>query len=247
MNPSSCSIIFKALALAALLTAFTAHAESFTLNDKQGRSIKADVIEVTGDQVKIKRDDGQTFNVSLSTLAADDQTKLKAWAEKESKKSLPPGALQVELSRGNFKTIKVDSDVTLVGGEIVKNGRTTTEEKWGYAVTIINKTSKPIDNLRTEYRLFATVDNVHVKEKEGLKKKAYQSQIENIPELGRTVFRTETISALKMKYNGNIVSAKTGDSNSRETLTGIWMRIYLGDELVYEAAMPEKLRTTEKW
>ncbi|HEY9250933.1 MAG TPA: hypothetical protein VIO38_17450 [Rariglobus sp.] len=222
-------------------------AEPFTLTDKQGRSIKAEVLDVTGDQVKIKRDDGQTFNLSLSVLAEEDQKKLKAWSAAEAAKALPPGAIQVELSRGIFKTEKRDSDVTLVGGEIIKNGRTTTEDKWGYKVTIANKTPRPIENLRAEYRLFATVDDVHVKGKQGLKKKTYQSALESIPELGRTVFQTETISALKTKYNGNIVSAKTGDSTSRETLYGIWIRIYRGEELLYEESMPVSLMTAEKW
>lgn len=223
-----------------------ARAEIRTITDKQGRSIKADVISVDGDKVKIKREDGQTFEIALSTLSDDNQKDLQAWAAKEAK-SLPPGSLAVELSRGVFDTSKKDSDVTLTTGDIVKNGRTTTEEKWGYSVTIQNKTSKPLDNLRVEYRLFATVDSVHVKEKQGLKKKAYQSKIEAIPELGRVVFRTETISAFKMKYNGNIVSAKTGDSSSRETLSGIWLRIYNGNDLVHEACMPDKLSVTEKW
>lgn len=222
-------------------------AEPFTLTDKQGRSIKAEVLDVTGDQVKIKRDDGQTFNLSLSLLAEEDQKKLKAWSAAEAAKALPPGAIQVELSRGIFKTEKRDSDVTLVGGEIIKNGRTTTEDKWGYKVTIANKTVRPLENLRAEYRLFATVDDVHVKGKQGLKKKTYQSALESIPELGRTVFQTETISALKTKYNGNIVSAKTGDSTSRETLYGIWIRIYRGEELLYEESMPVSLMTAEKW
>jgi hypothetical protein len=233
-------------ALALMLTGHLS-AEVFTLTDKQNRSIKADVLSVDGKQASIRRDDGQVFTLDLDLLAGDDQKKLKEWAAHEAAKPLPPGAIRLELSRGVFKTVKTDSDVTLTTGEIVKNGRTTTDEKWGYAVTITNKTPLELSGLRTEYRLFATIDNVHVKEKEGLKKKAYRSEIESIPPLGKTVFRTETISAIKMKYNGNIVSAKTGDSSSRETLTGIWIRVYRGDELLEEVSMPEKLRTTETW
>lgn len=237
----------RALPLLLATVAGLVHAEVQTLTDKQGRSIKADVISVSGDQVKIKRDDGQVFNLSLANLADDDQKQLKDWAAKEAAKSLPPGALQVELSRAKFDTSKKDVDVTLTTGGIVKNGRTITEEKWGYSVTIANRTSLPIEKLRAEYRLFATVDDVQVKEKQGLKKKSYQSPIETIPELAKATFRTETISAIKSKYNGNIVAAKSGDSTSRETLHGVWMRIYRGDELVFETAMPESLRTTEKW
>jgi hypothetical protein len=129
----------------------------------------------------------------------------------------------------------------------VKNGRTITEEKWGYAVTIANRTPQPIGKLRAEYILFATVDDVHVKEKQGLKKKRYETPVETVPKLDRIAFRTETISAIKSKYNGNIVAAKTGDSTSREVLHGVWMRIYREDDLVYEISMPESLRKTEKW
>lgn len=244
MNASFTSMR-RILAGLAFIAALTAQAEMFTLTDTQGRTINADVLSVSGDQVKIKRD-GSTFNVPLATLSADDQKKLKAWAETQTTR-IPPGGLQVELSRGIFKTEKQTSDVALVGGGIVKNGRTKTEEKWGYAVTLTNKTSRPLENLRAEYMLFATVDNLHVKEKQGLKKQRYRSAIETVPELGRHVFRTETISAIKEKYNGNIVSARSGESSSREMLTGIWLRIYQDKELVYEAVMPESLRTTEKW
>lgn len=217
-------------------------AEPFTLTDKQGRSIKADVLSVTGNQVKIKRDDGQTFDLSLSALSDGDQEKLKAWAAK----SLPPGALLVEMSRAKFDTIKTDKDVKITTGATIKDGMAITEEKWGYTVTVSNRTSRPIENLRAEYRLFATVDNIHVKEKQGLKKKSFKSVIETVPELGKIAFRTETISTVKTKYNG-IVSAETGDTSSRETIFGVWMRIYREDAIVYEAAMPESLRTSEKW
>ncbi|MFA6288876.1 MAG: hypothetical protein WC661_15955 [Opitutaceae bacterium] len=240
-------VVFTGLFLG--LGASGLHAEMRTFTDKQGRSLKAELVSVDGDKVTIKREDGQTFVLSLATLSDDDQKSLKDWAAQQAAKPqpLPPGSLVVELSRGVFDTNKKDSDVTLVNGNVVKNGRTTTEEKWGYSVTIQNKTAKALESLRADYRLFATVDSVHVKEKQGLKKKPYQSAINTIPVMGRIVFRTETISAFKMKYNGNIHSAKTGDTSSRETLSGIWIRIYQGSDLVYETAMPDSLRTTEKW
>jgi hypothetical protein len=225
----------------------SSQAELFTLTDKQGRSIKADVLSVSDGQVKIKRDDGQTFNVPLASLGDDDQKKLRAWSAEQAIKTLPPGAIQVELSRGKFDTIKKDIDVTLTNGDIVKNGRTLTEEKWGYAVTVSNRTSQPVENLRAEYLLFATVDNIHVKEDKGLKRKRYKTPIATVPELGKISFRTETISAVKSKYNGNITSAKTGDSTTRETPYGIWLRVYRGNDMLYEAAMPDSLRTAEKW
>jgi len=86
--------IFMHLRTLPLLLAAVAplvQAEPQTLTDKQGRSLKAEVISVTGDQVKIKRDDGQTFNLSLANLSDDDQKRLKEWAAK----NLPADALLV--------------------------------------------------------------------------------------------------------------------------------------------------------
>ncbi len=44
---------------------------------------------------------------------------------------------------------------------------TITEEKWGYNVTLTNKSPRPLEKLRAEYRLFATVDSIHVGENRG--------------------------------------------------------------------------------
>jgi len=229
-------------------------AEKMTLTDKQGRALKADVLAVEKEAgtVKIQRDDGQVFNLHLDSLIKEDHDKLLKLAETlaaaEAAKPLKPDAIKIELNRGNFKTTKKSEDVKLTSGDTVKDGVTITQENWGYALTISNRTPKPIDELRAEYRLFATVDNMSVAEdKLVLKKKAYKTPIEKIEALDKTTMRTETITAVKMAFNGNIVSSKTGRSESGERLYGIWLRLYRGDQLVQEIAMPDSLRTKEKW
>jgi len=227
------------------------HAETRTLTDQMGRSLKAELVSLDGDTLTIKREDGQTFTLSLATLSDDDQKSIKDWAATQvpvKPKPLSPDAIKVTLSRGIFKTDIRKVEVKLIGGGTVKNGMTVTEDKWGYTVTLENRTPKPVPALRAEYRLFATVDDIQVKAtKKSLKKKACKTAIEAIPELGRTTFQTETISATKTHYNGNIVSAGSGESSSRETLYGIWIRIYDGDNLLYEEAFPGTLKTTETW
>jgi hypothetical protein len=229
-------------------------AEKMTLTDKQGRGLTADVLAVEKDagKVKIQRDDGQIFSLPIDTLIKADQDKLLALAETlaaaEAAKPLKPDAIKVELNRGNFKTIKKSEDVKLNTGDTVKDGVTIIQENWGYALTISNRTPKPIEELRAEYRLFATVDNMSVAEdKLVLKKKAYKTSVDKIAALDKTTLRTETIAAVKMAFNGNIVAAKTGRSESSERLYGIWLRIFRGDQLVQEIAMPDSLRTKEKW
>lgn len=250
LNPKNVYIVLTL----ALASTSNLSAEKMLLTDKQGRALTADVLAVEKDagKVKIQRDDGQIFSLPLDNLIQADHDKLLKLADTlaaaEASKPLKPDAIKLELSRGNFKTTKKSEDVKLTTGDTVKDGVTITQENWGYALTISNRTPKPIDELRAEYRLFATVDNMAVAEdKLVLKKKAYTTPIEKIDALNKITLRTETIVAVKMAYNGNIVSAKTGRSESGERLYGIWLRVFRGDQLVQEIAMPDSLRTKEKW
>lgn len=253
MRTSSLRLFFlKALVLPCFLLGLVTtnlQAGMRTLTDKQGRSIQAEVVAVDGDTVTIQREDGQTFTLSLSTLSDNDQRALRKWAAEEAAKPkpLPPGAITVQLSRGILKTDKRKVDVHLVGGGMVKNGMTVTEDQWGYDVTVTNTTSTPVKDLRAEYILFATVDNIQKTGDEGLKKRPFRSPVPAVPALDHIKFQTKTITAIKERYNGNIVAAGSGASSSRETLYGIWIRIYQGQDLVYEVSMPTTLQSTEKW
>ena len=226
------------------------NAETRTLTDTEGRSIRADVIAVEGEQVRIRRDDGQVFNLPMERLSETSRRELRAWAQEQASKPqpLPPGAFEVQMSRVRFSAETRESDVKLTTGETIKNGRVTTEEKWGYSFMLTNRSNAPLTGLRAEYLLFATKDDVHKEgKKEGLRSARHRARLDDMPAQGRLDFRTESVSAFKMRYKGNIVSAKTGDSSSRETLHGIWIKIYRGEELIHEAASPERLMREEKW
>jgi transposase len=233
------------------LTAAVSSAEEMkTLTDQEGRSIRAEVIAVEGEQVRIRREDGQVFNLPMARLSEASGKELREWAKEQAAKPqpLPPGAFQVQMSRVRFSAESTESDVKLTSGDTVKNGRVTTEEKWGFSFMLTNRTSAPLTGLRAEYLLFATMDDVHKEgKKEGLRRVRHNARLEDLPAQGRMDFRTESVSAFKMRYKGNIVSAKTGESSSRETLHGIWIKMYRGDELIYEAASPEGLMREEKW
>lgn len=240
------SVVYPAVFLAAA----TVQAETRVLTDKDGRSIRADVIAVEGEVARIRREDGQMFNLPLERLSEASAAELRAWAKEQASKPqpLPPGAFEVQMSRAKFSAETTESDVKLVNGETVKNGRVTTEEKWGFSFMLMNRTRAPLTGLRAEYLLFATKDDVHKEGKrEGLRQARYRASLGDIPAQGRMDFRTEAVSAFKMRYKGNIVSARTGDSSSRESLYGIWIKMYRGEDLIYEAASPERLMKEETW
>lgn len=227
-------------------------AEVMTLTNTQGKSLTADIIAVESDHVKIKREDGQAFSIPLDSLRLADQKRVVQLAQKmaaeEAAKPLAPDAIKVELSRKIFKTTSQKEDIKLTTGATVHGGATITQENWGYSLTLTNHTAKPIQGLHTEYRLFATVDELSVADdKLVLKKKAYTTPIDPIKEMNKITVNTESISTTKTALSGNIYSSKSGRNESGERLYGIWLKIFKGDQLVYELAMPESLRTKQKW
>ncbi len=208
-----------------------------TLTDKLGRSIKADVISVENGIVKIKRDDGQTFELPLTALSEEDQRSLKEWALKMAN-HIPEGAIKVELSRGAFTSSKRE-DIAMI----------TTEENWGYSVTVSNTTFKPIKNLKFEYVLFVKPDAEPGRDSVASKLKRSQgsSTLEEIAGNSRSVFRTDSIKIYKQKLKPGWIWGKTGGAEMvRDTLHGIWIKTYVGDQLIAETCTPESLMQTEK-
>jgi len=220
------------------LTSSGLHAETRTLTDKQGRSLRAEVISVADDTVTIKREDGQTFTLSLATLSDDDQQSLKEWAKKQAA-LIPAGGVELQVSRGKFETKKKDD-----GGIILS------EEQWGYTVTLLNHTRKALTGTRVEYILFVKPDSEPGKDATAvpLKQKAGDKKIDALGAQDSVNFRTDSITIYKQQLKPGWVWGKTGNNAAiRDTLYGVWLRAYVGDQLVGEFCSPEGLSKTEKW
>jgi len=226
-----------ALLIAVVLGLAPLRADVRTLTDKQGRSIKADVLSVENGKVKIKRDDGQIFELPLDSLSEQDQSALREWAAKAAAQ-IPPGAVTVELSRGVFSSTKSEDTATI-----------TTEEKWGYSVTVTNHGSKPIENLKFDYVLFVKPDLEPGKDARAaaLKRSTGSNTLPLLAIGAKPVFRTDSIKIYKQKLKPGWIWGKTGNSEMiRDTLHGIWLKAYVGNQLVAEICSPEALMKTEK-
>lgn len=234
--------IFKSAFLISL-GAISLRAEMQTLTDQQGRSITVDVLSVEGDQAKIKRDDGRTFNLPLSTLIEADQKKLKEWAAKEAAKPkpIPANAIEVALSRAKFDSQKIETvlpyTITYTDGTVTHETRTriTATEQWGYSITLTNRTIETIVGLRAEYILFTGSATRPVK---GGKSAL---PIGSIMSRERIVVKTGTVPLTKISYKGEMGKPE-GD-----TLYGVWIRVYKDDTLLHESSSPEILRQTGTW
>jgi len=228
---------FCCLALAGCLS--SANAEVQTLTDKQGRSLKADVLSVENGKVKIKREDGQTFDLPLESLADADQRQLKAWAAANPPK-LGPDAIQLQFSRVKVSTEKEEQS----GGAV-----TAYKDQWGYNLTLANRTSRELGDVRAEYILFVKQDlGPGSKEKDpGFRRVKQMTKSDPIPIHGNVSFRTETVTSYRYVLAPGWVWSGSTNKPIRDTLHGMWLRIYVGNELIVEKITPEDLSKTEKW
>ncbi len=218
--------------------ALDVHAEMRTLTDKQGRSLKAEVVSVADDKVTIRREDGQTFILSLASLSDDDQQFLKDWAKAQAA-LIPAGGVELQISRGKFDTKKSD-----------EVGMVISHEQWGYTATLFNHTNKPLTGARVDYILFVKTDSEPGKDSTvaPLKQKPGSKMIDVIAGRDRVIFRTDSITLQKQQLKPGYIWSKTRNSEPiKDTLYGVWLRVYVGDQLVEEICNPASLSTTEKW
>jgi hypothetical protein len=221
-----------ALTLLALISS-PLSAETLTLTDKQGRSISADVISVENEIAKIKRTDGQTFDLPLANLVDADQEKLRAWvkpAEPDVKKpdapALTASSLLITASRGKFS-----SENLFVSGTYKH-----AHEQWGYSLQVTNTTLKPIDDIRIEYNLYGSTF---------MDLPSATTRTGRIP-VGRlaaraasTPVRTQSVEVCKRR------DAEYGNFGGE--MRGIWIRVYVAEKLLVEQITPVGLDKTQKW
>lgn len=242
----------QALPALAVLLCLAPSLSARTLTSADGRKIEVEVLGYEPGAVRVKRTDtGQIFTLPLEKLSAEDADTLRAEAKEAAKKAAEIQAKDVliEVSRTKFDTRKKKEESKLTDGRIIKDGRTVTEEDWGYNITLRNQTSAPIEGLRAEYILFVKKDvpDGHV-DKNKLKRTKGSLTFTSIAPGARATERTDAVVARSVKLADGIVFAGSdGDDRMRDTLVGAWLRIYQGDRLVIEQASPGSLSSTEKW
>jgi hypothetical protein len=225
----------KRFAAAVFLFAGFLHAEPRTFTDQFGRSITAELISVDGDQIRIRRDDGQIFTLSADKLTEADQAFIKEWSaahpatapEKTDVRLIPdPKKIVINLSRAKFSSRVITKFDTYVHKH----------EDWGYSIQLTNQNLGPVQKLRIEYNLFAR----KFADSSGPAFITGAKNIDSLASRGSEVFRTGSAEVCKTKdtYFG---------MNSGGEMRGIWLRIYIDNQLVIEQSSPESLMQSERW
>jgi len=154
--------------------------------------------------------------------------------------SLPAVALPAPYSF-DFKTEKKK----LEANKTTTLERSVSNEKWCYTVTIQNQSFKDISGVDIKYIVYYKV------EQEGSKvtKEKHQDGSATAAVLqnnGNFVFDTDPIQLVRSQLEGGFYYPNGGRVRARDSITGIWIRLYQGGTMIGEYADPPSL-TTGKW
>lgn len=197
--------------LALLLGTSTALAQSNqprTFTDTQGRSLNATITTANQTHVQIRRTDGTPFTIPIDSLSADDQSYITKWFD-----DIIANAAQKLL----IDTIRYKA----------KNPTNSLQQKFGFIISLDNKSTTDIDNLRIEYCLYYTIGLSNVPYR------AITAQIINAPLVPK--FSSK-------RFNTNTVDLYTHRTSNNDTLDGIWFRIYRKDIQILEYLSNESIR-----
>ena len=246
----------QALQLSLLIAAGSGPLAARTLTSADGRVIEAEVLGFEGvEKIRIKRDaDARVFTLEIASFAPADRDALLAEAKAEAAKPPPllkTSDLQIELSRQNqpakemkwpIESTDTYNRTTITGSVNVTNIQTS------YSVTLVNRTNRPVENLRIDYVIYAETEE---RKNNGLRAIPSQvtgsSTLELLPANGRGSVKTTPILTRKTDLKGTATWSDANGDRQPIDMKGIWVRVYQRGELVFENATPASLSTANEW
>ena len=121
----------------------------------------------------------------------------------------------------------------------------TTKEKWGYKVTIENKTFKPMSGLELQYREFKFDDVLR-----GATTIIGISGSVGLPPLEtgqKFTFETTPVEVERLDLRPGWSYDDGAKAKVKDAMAGVWIRILSGSQIVFEWQTPTDLKTKAKW
>jgi hypothetical protein len=221
-------------AVAALCACFGADAQMRTFTDTQGRTITAELVDSTVSTVRIRRDDGRTFEIEKSVLGPADLEFVAAW---EQKRAFAYGGLEIAARR-----VRLESDRRQTKSSVKK------EETWCWKVDLRNGSRATLEGLAVEWRVFYKDDTARADTaKLPLKRQQGRTPVGTL-EPGATVeIQTSPLVLQSTELRPGRVYADTNKRKVEDSLEGVWIRLVRGREVLAEHAMPSDLPRRADW
>jgi hypothetical protein len=122
-----------------------------------------------------------------------------------------------------------------------------TTEKWVYNVTIDNKSARDHADLDVRYVIYAADVEPGSKAPPKIIRKRGSTKVAAIKSHSTSTFTTEPIDLVKTQLSQGVTYGSGARPRANDTLEGIRLRIYKGDEMLAEVARPPSLATKEPW
>ncbi len=219
------TLIVLLLPVAALSAAAPAPPHTFT--DQFGRTMLGDIVEVTGPQVKIRRNDGETVMVELAKLVEADAAYVTRW-EREHR------AFRLRIDASSFHHA-VGSNQSRDAGRVIQN------MEMGYEIKITNESPVPAAELRFEYNVFVLTRSTVPGGPN-----SYGMSTTRITSTPGRIRAKGTIDQMGLKQTATVRTSPLAytatESAPSAELQGVWVRVYFEDRVVAEFLSSEKLR-----
>ncbi len=206
--------------------------------DLQNRHLKAAIVTVVGQDVSLKREDGENFKVKISVFSDPDQDYIRQWAFKQA----------VDLKGKIFALTATQNK----SSEVTAQTSDMNEQKWqaGYKVILENQTSMELQKLRIDYQIFkhASVPGSVDPSADPVVRVAGSSTLDLVPPGGSSTIMTVKTPMSAYTLNSGYRWASGANSITGDSLQGIWMRIYTSNgDLIQEWCSAPSIMKKQKW
>ncbi len=130
-----------------------------------------------------------------------------------------------------------------VEGEVAKSA-----ENASYTINITNNSSKDTEALDVKYIIFVERERVGQKKgTEQIEPIKGSAKAEPIKARQKTSVNTEPVTLHEAGLQGNYIYSGGGKLKAKDSVKGLWIKVYQGDKVVAEYANPSTLATKQKW
>ncbi len=207
-----------------------AASEMRSFTNKDGKTLVAQIVSVTGDTVYLKRDDGGAVKSDIALFGDSDQAFIRKWTITQ--------ILQGGKKAFDFSITSNSTPQTVSYTGNASNPRVNAIYNWeeGYTVKLANLQSLHLVKPIIEYN----IDMVGTGGKDNY---IYgRADVDEIPASPTFSFDTTKLALTQHK------NVKTGAPGVESKLTGIWVRIYDQDrQLIQEWSFPSNYMKTATW
>ncbi len=196
-----------------------------TFTDQFGRTLAGEIVEVSGPQVKVRRDDGQSVALDIAQLTDADAAYVTRW-EREHR------VYRLHLEASTFHRA-VGSNQSHNTAQVVQ------DMEMGYEIRLTNDSSTPAAELRLEYNVFVV----------------RRSPVPNSEPTQIRIKARGTVDTLALKQTATVrtspipytkTESMVGNNSPALEIRGAWVRVIFDGRVVAEYLSSEKLRS-EGW